>query len=242
MNIIKLNAINSTNEYLKELLSRQFVDNFTVVCADNQTNGKGQMGAEWNSEVGKNLTFSVLVKDLLIEINDIFNLNVAVAVSITQALQSFNISEIAIKWPNDILAGNKKIGGVLIENSIKTNGEIFSIIGIGVNVNQKRFEDLPKASSLAVVANKEFDKDKILITIIEKLKYNIAKLRNNHTENLWKEYLKKLYKIGIPMPFEADEQKFMGIIKGVTKTGQLHILLEDDTMAEYEIKQIKLLY
>lgn len=151
MNIIKLSAINSTNDYLKKLSAGQYLENFTVVVAEHQTAGKGQMGAKWSVVPGKNLTFSVLIKDLLLEINEIFNLNAAVAISITETLESFNIPDICIKWPNDILAGNKKIGGVLIENSIKNNGEIFSIVGIGLNINQLDFENLPKASSLAVV-------------------------------------------------------------------------------------------
>ena len=97
MNIIKLDAINSTNDYLKGLLQQQFVENFTIVTAENQTDGKGQMGSKWNVESGKNLTFSVLVKDLLLEVNQIFHLNVATAVSIIEALSFLEIKDLAIK-------------------------------------------------------------------------------------------------------------------------------------------------
>ena len=108
MNIIKLDATPSTNDFLKALLTNQFVENFTVVTAENQTSGRGQMGAKWEVESGKNLTFSVLVKDVLTEINSIFHLNVLVAVSIIEALEHFNIPNLAIKWPNDILAEHKR--------------------------------------------------------------------------------------------------------------------------------------
>src|SRR5690606_24980837 len=131
------------------------------------------MGSKWDVQPGKNLTFSVLVKDLLLGINEIFNLNAAVAVSIIEALEENNVKELAIKWPNDILAGNKKIGGVLIENSIKNNGEIFSVVGIGLNVNQTDFEGLPKASSVAVVTGYEQDKTTLLRGIVENLKRNV---------------------------------------------------------------------
>jgi BirA family biotin operon repressor/biotin-[acetyl-CoA-carboxylase] ligase len=242
MNIIKLSAINSTNDYLKELTSKQYVENFTIVVAESQTAGRGQMGSRWDVEPGKNLTFSILVKDLLIEAAGIYHLNVAVAISIVEALEEFSIPSIKIKWPNDILAGNKKVGGILIENSFKADGKITSVIGIGLNVNQQNFDGLPKASSLAVAAGSDFDKDEIMISITKKLQHNIAKVLHRDLEPLWDSYHKKLYKLGIPMPFENEHGRFMGIIKGVTPTGQLEILLEDDTVSRFAVKEVQLLY
>ena len=148
MYIIKLNAIDSTNSYLKKLALEKPLAPFTVVWTTNQTNGRGQMGSNWVSEEGKNLTFSVLVKDVVENIEGIFDLNVCVAVTLIEVLENYNLSNLAIKWPNDILADKKKIAGVLIENSIKSSGEIVSIVGIGINVNQENFSDLPQASSL----------------------------------------------------------------------------------------------
>jgi len=242
MNIIKLSATNSTNDYLKQLTATQHVENFTIVVTGNQTAGRGQMGAKWNAEPDKNLTFSVLVRDLLLDITGIFNLNVAVAVSIAQVLEELSIPALKIKWPNDILAGNKKIGGILIENSLKTGGEISSVIGIGLNVNQKNFDGLPKASSLSVAAGRDFNKDEVMMAIVQKLQHNIAKLLHNDVQSLWDSYHNKLYKIGVPMPFQNEANKFMGIIKGVTPTGQLEVLLENDSIAHYAIKEVQLLY
>lgn len=243
MNIIKLDAINSTNDHLKAMLQQQFVSNFTVIVAENQIKGRGQMGAKWNVESGKSLTFSVLVKDLLVQINDIFHLNVAVALSVVEALSFFEIKNLAIKWPNDILAEGKKIGGILIENSIKSNGEIFSIVGIGLNINQKKFTNLPKATSLYNLTNTEFDKDLILTGILKQLKINCAKIINNDSNAIWDTYHHFLFKKGIPMPFEdSDGKKFMGIIQNVNNFGMLNLLLEDDTVQMFDIKQIKMLY
>lgn len=243
MNIIKLDAINSTNDYLKGLLQRQFVENFTIVTAENQTGGRGQMGSEWKIQSGKNLTFSVLVKDLLLEINHIFHLNVAVAVSVIETLSELEIKDCAIKWPNDILAEGKKVGGILIENSIKSDGEIFSIIGIGLNVNQKHFENLPKASSLSKLKNCDFDKEMILISIAKNLYRNISLIRNKNTTQIWEKYHSKLYKKDVPMPFESKNgTKFMGIIQGVDKAGKLNVLLENDTVKSFDIKEVRLLY
>src|SRR6218665_3951820 len=114
MKVIKLDAIDSTNEFLKELLSKQTVENFTVVTAENQTKGKGQMGAVWNSEVGKNLIMSVLIKDFFTGSSVIYNLNIAVSLAVIQSLQEKKIPKLSIKWPNDIMSDPKKIGGILI--------------------------------------------------------------------------------------------------------------------------------
>ncbi|MEY4037832.1 MAG: hypothetical protein RIR67_142, partial [Bacteroidota bacterium] len=181
MKLIKLDAIDSTNEFLKGLSNKEDLENFTVVTAENQTKGKGQMGAVWNSEVGKNLIMSVLVKDFLSEINEIFNLNIAVATAVITALKKQNIPNLSIKWPNDILSANKKIGGILIENSIKSDGTILSIVGLGLNVNQTNFEGLPKASSLAVVMEHELNKEELLSAIVTQLEANVEESKQNPT-------------------------------------------------------------
>ncbi len=116
MNIIKLDAIDSTNEYLKQLISNNLLPNFTVVTANFQSKGKGQMGSSWSSEAGKNLTMSILVFDILSDSQDMFYLNMAVALSVQEVLKNFNVPNVAIKWPNDIMSGKQKLGGILIEN------------------------------------------------------------------------------------------------------------------------------
>jgi BirA family biotin operon repressor/biotin-[acetyl-CoA-carboxylase] ligase len=242
MKLIKLNAIDSTNEFLKGLSNKEDLENFTVVTAENQTKGKGQMGAVWNSEVGKNLIMSVLVKDFLSEINEIFNLNIAVATAVITALKKQNIPNLSIKWPNDILSANKKIGGILIENSIKSDGTILSIVGLGLNVNQTNFEGLPKASSLAVVMEHELNKEELLSAIVTQLEANVEESKQNPT-SLRQQFVDLLFKKGEPMPFtNQKEEKFMGIIHGISPVGRLQVLLEDDSVAEFDIKEIQMLY
>ncbi|MES2543552.1 MAG: biotin--[acetyl-CoA-carboxylase] ligase [Bacteroidota bacterium] len=243
MQLIKLDAIDSTNDFLKNLSATQLVENFTVVTAESQTNGKGQMGAKWVSESGKNLIMSVLIKDLLLDIHQIYNLNVAVSLGVITALEKFSIPNLSIKWPNDIMSANKKVGGILIENTIKTNGEIISIVGLGLNVNQTGFEDLPKASSLAVIMNINFEKEELFNAIIENIKFTIAQLMNQQSDGLWANYNSTLFKRGIPMPFETQNgQQFMGIIQDVNRLGRLQVLLEDDSIATFDIKEIAMLY
>ncbi|WP_026709435.1 biotin--[acetyl-CoA-carboxylase] ligase [Flavobacterium frigidarium] len=242
MKLIKLDAIDSTNDFLKGLASKQFVENFTVVSAEIQTKGKGQMGSVWVAEKGKNLTMSVLIKDVLIDLNQIYTLNIAVALAVVRALQLFKIPELAIKWPNDIMSYNCKIGGILIENSIKIDGSVTSIVGIGININQTNFENLPKGSSLAVIAKQEFDKQAVLVAILKDLKDAMIVLKTN-PDSLWREYLNLLFKKNVPVPFELpDGDRFMGIIQGVSDQGKLQILLENDAVVQYNIKEIQMLY
>jgi len=242
MKLIKLDAIDSTNDFLKGLSNSQNVENFTVVSAEIQTKGKGQMGAVWDSQATKNLIMSVLVRDFIEDVNQIFSINIAISIAVIQALKELNIPELSVKWPNDIMSYNKKIGGILIENSIKSDGTIVSIIGLGLNVNQTNFETLPKASSLALICKTNFDKEAILFKIIEKLEQKIQSW-NDNSKTMWFEYNKLLFKTGIPMPFsDKNQQNFMGIIQGVNSVGKLEVLLENDVVTAFEIKEIQMLY
>lgn len=243
MKLIKLNAIDSTNDFLKQLASNQELENFTVVSAENQLNGKGQMGSNWSVEPGKNLTFSIYYFNDLQYIESIYDLNIAVAVSIIEVLKLENIPELNIKWPNDIMSANKKIGGILIENIIKNNNGIQSIIGIGLNVNQRNYDNLPQASSLCLSTGKFFDCENLLHKITNQVCANILLIQERKGNLLWDKYHQFLYKINIPSAFENVEGvKFMGIIKKVLPNGKLEVSMEDDSLQHFNIKEIKMLY
>ncbi|WP_417941434.1 biotin--[acetyl-CoA-carboxylase] ligase [Flavobacterium sp. RS13.1] len=242
MKLIKLDAIDSTNDFLKALSCQDEIENFTVVTAENQTKGKGQRGAKWVSELGKNLIMSVLVKDFLYNIEKVFDMNLIVSLSIIEALKKIDIPDLSIKWPNDIMSYNKKIGGILIENTLKSDGRILSVVGFGLNVNQTNFEDLPHASSLKLICNREFNKDILPFLIIERIKQKIE-LWENNSALYQEEYFNSLFRKGVPMAFKNIQNKnFMGIIQGVSPIGKLQVLLEDDSIAEFEIKEIQMLY
>ena len=243
MQSIKLDAIDSTNDFLKAMANAQFLDNYTVVTAQTQTNGKGQMGAQWVSESGKNLIMSVLVKEVLLDIHQIYTLNIAVALAISSVLENYNIPKLSIKWPTDIMSDDKKIGGILIENTIKTGGSIDSVVGIGLNINQTNFEHLPKASSLLVIKAIAFDTNQLLYKIVEAIKFNMARVSNKESGDLWHIYNQKLFKKGIPMPFKIhSDPPFMGIIQAVDEFGKLLLLLDDDSIQSFDIKTIQMLY
>lgn len=240
--LVKLGATTSTNDFLKELSQNPATENFTVVTAESQSAGRGQMGATWVSEEGKNLMMSVLVKDFTSDASQLFTLNVAVALAVCEAVEKHDIENVSVKWPNDIMSADKKIGGILIENSFRPNGEIVSVVGLGLNINQQDFSGLPKAASLHTVSGRTFNRDSIREAIVERIIRNVH-FMTEHADVLWQAYHEKLFKKGIPAAFErADGHRFMGIIQGVTRDGKLDLLLEDDSRKLCNIKEIQLLY
>jgi BirA family biotin operon repressor/biotin-[acetyl-CoA-carboxylase] ligase len=243
LKIIKLSAIDSTNSFLKEMASSSTVENFTVVVTENQIKGRGQQGSTWESEVGKNLIFSVFVTFDALSVLDKKYLNYAVSLAIFEVLQQENIPRIAIKWPNDILSANKKIGGILIENSLKGSKISSSVIGIGLNVNQTRFSStLEKASSLKLTSNRSFNLEQLLEDMVVSLQSKIALLNTKDFSSLESSYLRVLYKKNTPTMFKDRKGVlFMGIIRGISMDGKLQVELEDEMLREFGIKEISLL-
>lgn len=243
MQIIKLNATNSTNQYLKELIMSTKVDDFTVVTTKNQEQGRGQMGTKWLAEPGKNLTFSVLKKGEALEVADQFLLNMCVSLAMYEALKELNIPNLTVKWPNDILSANSKICGILIENILTGSKIQSSIIGIGLNVNQLTFNNLPNVSSLKLLKGETFNLDEVLQLIIVKLKKYLTSNYLNSPDVLRTLYQEIMFRIHKPSTFKDKEGKmFMGFIKGVSSSGKLIVLLEDNIFKEYNLKEIQLLY
>ena len=242
MPLIKLDAIDSTNDFLKQLAKEKWLENYTAVMAFEQTKGRGQMGSEWVSEPGKNLTVSVLVKDVPAEMVSIYDFNVAVALAAIALLQSNGIERVNVKWPNDIMAEQKKVGGILIENTLKSDGTFTAVVGFGLNLNQTDFEVLPQANSLTNITQQVYDVEAMAEDFIKVLKLHLI-LFPERAEEAWMRYNELLFKRGKPAAFEsADGTRFMGIIQTVTRDGKLAVLLNDDSVVYYDLKEVKLLY
>ncbi|MEY2630248.1 MAG: Bifunctional ligase/repressor BirA [Bacteroidota bacterium] len=242
MPLIKLDAIDSTNDFLKQLAKEKWLENYTAVMAFEQTKGRGQMGSEWVSEPGKNLTVSVLVKDVPAEMVSIYDFNVAVALAAIALLKWNGIEKVNVKWPNDIMAEQKKIGGILIENTLKSDGTFTAVVGFGLNLNQTDFEQLPQANSLTNITQQVYDVEAMAKDFIKALKLHLI-LFPERAEEAWKRYDELLFKRGKPAAFEfANGTRFMGIIQKVTREGKLAVLLNDDSVVYYDLKEVKLLY
>lgn len=240
MKIIKLNAIDSTNSFLKEMAGNSVLDNFTVVVTKEQTAGRGQMNSSWISQVGKNLTFSVFVKFLDLKILDKRYLNFAVSRSVFEALNAFDLPKLAIKWPNDIMTVNKKICGILIENSFQQRNIKWSVIGIGLNVNQEKFNNsLTKATSIKKILKKEINLDELLALVLERLKENIQLLYDKEYDIIENNYLNVLYKKNVPSMFKTEEgELFMAKIIGVSEEGKLQLELDGENLCNNSNKTL----
>ena len=243
MEIIKLNATNSTNTYLKNLLKEKQVKDLSCIWALSQTQGRGQQGAKWISEPGKNLTFSVLKKFENLSSEYHFLLNMEVSLAIFRALKKLYIPNLAVKWANDILSSKKKICGILIENTLHKEQISSSIIGIGLNVNQVFFNDLPNVSSLQKIMGHPFDLEEVLLLICQELEVSLKSLSPTRFETMLDEYHTHLFRKDKPSTFEyPNGERFMGYIRGVSHNGQLQVEQEDALMSSFSLKEIKLLY
>lgn len=241
MNVIKLNAIESTNLYLKKLAIEKELESYTVVTANYQSAGRGQMGASWHSENGKNLTFSILIKFDGFEIERQFYLSMAVSLGLLAAIRSLASMQLFVKWPNDILAEKDKLAGILIENIVSASAIKQTIIGIGLNVNQEQFPStIGKATSLKKITGNTFDTDSLLESIVISIQNFVGYIERREFQKLKDLYLKSLYKFEKPVMFEDGKGLiFLGKIVDVCEDGKLEVALEDEKTRKFNLKEIK---
>ena len=236
---IKLNNVNSTNNYALSMRGSVSFKEGLVVSASHQKNGNGQKGKSWESSADENLLISILIEPN-IHIKNQFLISKCVALAIYDLLALY-VNDIYIKWPNDILVSKQKIAGTLIQNIFKGNNITHSIIGIGLNINQTNFKAYsPKATSLNLLLNRMLDVDKVQKELLQCLEERVRQLRNGIDQQ--KEYLSILFLNNKVSAFEAKGQRFMGIIKDVSKDGRLHVLLEDDSVAVFNNQEVKFLF
>ena len=242
MNIIKLDAIDSTNNYLKKIILNEGINDYTVVTAKFQTQGKGQLGTEWESEHSKNLICSVYKKNINIKVQDQFVVSALVSLALIKTLRKINLSNMHIKWPNDIMSDNKKICGILIENIVKENYIKDTVIGIGLNVNQTIFNNLPNAASIKNLIGTTCSIDEILKDLVKNLKYYFNELDKSSINSIFEKYEDALFRINKPSTFKnLKGEVFSGYIKGVSRLGKLNVMLEDNLVESYDLKEISML-
>lgn len=241
MDIIKLNAIESTNSHIKKIATEKLLENYTVVWAEDQTNGRGQLGTSWVSESGKNLTFSVLIKFSNVCLSNQFYLSMAVSLGIRAVLSNYISVPIHIKWPNDILADKSKIAGILIENIIAGSTIKQSVIGIGLNVNQDVFPaGIGNPTSIKIISGNNVDRNLLLLELIKSIKLYVDLVENKEFLKIRTAYLSCLFKLNKPSMFsDLSNGVFMGKIIDVTEEGKLIVELENETTREYDLKEIK---
>lgn len=244
MRIIKLHAIDSTNSFLKGLVKQNKYAEEMALIANHQTSGRGQWENSWLSEEDKSLTISIFKKINNIKITHQFYLSMLVAITLKKVLDSYQVPDVLVKWPNDILSGNWKVGGILIENCISGQNWVGSVIGIGLNVNNEEFVGLPKASSMKLLTETEFSVQHIIDKIIADINNSFSKFDVSCFDRIKEEYEKQLFGKGKKCRFNdiKTQTDFSGIIQGITDTGKLQILNESNQLCEYDLKTVKMYY
>ena len=225
-NIINKESVESTNNYAVELIKTINPAEGTVVLTNNQTNGRGQGGNFWESEPFMNLTFSIIFHPKFIAPSNQFNFNKAISLGIIDYLQT-QISEIPvkIKWPNDIYVGNKKIAGILIENTITGNEFSSSVAGIGLNVNQTIFKsNAPNPISLKMILNNDFSIFDVLQGICINIEKRYLDLKSRKIKKINSDYLSNLYLYQEFSNYKYKNKSIKAKITGVSEFGELELI------------------
>jgi BirA family biotin operon repressor/biotin-[acetyl-CoA-carboxylase] ligase len=243
LSIIELEKATSTNEYAINLLNSQDIPEGTVIRALEQYAGKGQGNKTWESEPGKNLTFTLILHPVFLPPEKQFFLNEAVALGILDFTGLFISKEKkSLKWPNDIYAGNRKLGGILINNII--SGMIFetSIVGIGLNINQTEFPPLiPNPVSIKLLINNDIELRSALIRLCQSVELRYRQLHNAGFKDLQDDYHKNLLGYDSWRNYLTGDQVMVGKITGVTETGRLLVQNRESQILEFDHHQIEFL-
>ena len=225
----------STNSLSWQLSREKELEEGFVVYTDFQTAGRGQAGNSWESERGENLLFSILLKPSHIEITEHFLLSQIVSLGIKKILDKYT-DGISIKWPNDIYWKDKKIVGILIENSIQNSHLKSSIAGIGLNVNQENFYSAPNAVSLFEITGKKHDK----IGIIQDIRKTIMDIYSTWSnEKIRTEYMSSLYRKKGLYPFRADDEVFRAEIIDIHNDGKMDLKTEKGEIRSFYFKEVQ---
>lgn len=239
-NIIRLPEAASTNAFALEILSKSRPMEGSVIITDFQTHGKGQDINTWESERGKNLTFSlILYPEFKAEQQFILNKSVSLGICdfLTHLLPSANVT---IKWPNDIYLGDKKTCGILIQNSVIGNQFDYSVIGIGLNVNQTIFtSDAPNPVSVKMISGLEYDLQELLTRLLRCIFERYAQVNLQKSKKIETEYHSALYRNMEWHNFILKGKRILARITGTNHYGQLLLESEEENLVVCDVKDVK---
>ena len=240
-NLIKLSAVDSTNNYLKKLTSNsEPLPEGTVIMAEHQFAGRGQLDNVWYAEPGKNLTFSLLLRPSFVPVEKQFILNMLVSIALNNVLLKYLPQGLSVKWPNDIYVDDKKIGGVLIENILVGSTIKQSIIGIGLNINQSDFaQDVNnRMVSISQILQQDVNLMVLLNEICIQIEQLYLKLKSGQGTSLQDLYVSKLYRLNKLAKYRHNGEVFEGKIEGVSPYGLLQIKPLDGPIVEFGFKEV----
>lgn len=243
-NFIKLKEVDSTNNYLKNLASNsEPLPEGTVIMADNQFAGRGQQESVWQTESGKNISLSIYLKPSFLPLRQQFFLNMAVSLAVAEALSYFLPLPVKVKWPNDIYYNRKKLGGILIENTLTGSTIKSAVVGIGLNINQQHFaSDLDKkATSVFQILHKQVDLELVMEKIFVYMEKYYLNLKSERYSILQNNYLNRLLNFNKVAEYLQNGQVFEGTIKGVEDSGLLIMEIDNETKT-FNFKEIEYIH
>jgi BirA family transcriptional regulator, biotin operon repressor / biotin---[acetyl-CoA-carboxylase] ligase len=238
-NLVFVPECHSTNTLAHEMSQHSAITDGTVIVTDHQIAGRGQRGNSWESEAGKNLTFSLILKPTFLPVHEQFYLNIFASLAIHDLLKDKTDATIRIKWPNDILINGKKVCGILIENQIQGPQVSNTVIGIGINVNQLTFT-LSSATSLAIETGLVHDTSVLLDQLLGLLERRYLQLRESKYNAMRSAYISQLYWIDEHRLFASSGTSFEGKITGIDASGRLKLLTPEGERA-FNIKELSYL-
>ncbi|MCC6690587.1 MAG: biotin--[acetyl-CoA-carboxylase] ligase [Bacteroidia bacterium] len=240
-NKVDLSSVDSTNNYAAELLKNTAIADGTVIWSHEQTHGRGQRGNKWLSVPGQNLTISIVLHPA-INASKQFYLTKAVSLGLTEMIKGIvdEKADIKIKWPNDIYAGNKKIAGILIENNLRGDNIVNSIVGIGLNINQINFNPaITKASSLRLITGKQFDINTCINQLCTHFEPRYLQMKAEKHRLLNNDYHHALYRLNEIGNYKKNNSVFNAILTGVSEEGKLTLKHADGKIANYDFKEVE---
>ncbi|MGM9804048.1 MAG: biotin--[acetyl-CoA-carboxylase] ligase [Muribaculaceae bacterium] len=230
----------STNTYLARMAA--MLPSGTVIHTPQQTAGRGQRGNSWESEPGKNITFSMLIKNPAVAPNRQFTISEAVSLAVIDVLNSI-APGFVIKWPNDIYHGNSKVAGILIEHTLNTKAISQTIIGLGLNVNQTAFlSDAPNPRSLKQITGQDHDVTQLLHLLCQRIEQmcQFTPGDEESLSNLHRRYQQHLYFAdGKPHTFALPGgEMFTATLQQVKPNGMLCLANNQGEVTEYAFKEV----
>lgn len=235
---LHLEKVGSTNAYLQEMPEQERIS--CVVYADEQSSGKGMGSNSWESQPGRNLTFSMGVNVSFLEAAHQFLLSQAVPLGLLDVLDGILPDGACVKWPNDIKVGDGKLAGILINSTIRGAMMGVSVIGIGLNVNQMQFQDWPTHPvSMKMILGRDVELETLLPQLVEAVDRRVQMLRTPEGVACVKEdYLERLYRYRVWADYEVKGQKVRRYITGIDSFGRLETVDESGTQYIYDIKEL----
>lgn len=239
--IIELDAVDSTNNYAANLIKLSSTPDGTVITAQEQTQGRGQRGTQWMAKKGDNLLFSIVVFPQFISPDEIFLLSQVTALAVHDTVEEICQTDVAIKWPNDIIVDDKKICGILIENNWSDFKVQSSIIGVGLNVNQDHFP-FPKATSLKLLVKQYLPTNTVLKVFLSHFDKWYDLLKAGKKAIIRQRYQSHLYRFNQPSEFFFENEKITATIVNVESSGLLVLENNEKGIFKADLKQIVMLY